>query len=209
MEFLNEWITNIIIFILLAAVVEMLLPQTSLQKYVKLVLGLILIVIILNPIFTLFAVDTETLFKQAQSLSEEYQRLERNLEKQKLEIQAEQAAYILEQTAVQLKGMTEEALAEQFNYQISEIQLSVKEKTDLVAYSPEEILNNLASIKINLVRINPDRSVQAVKEVVIDTSKKREKDGRDEEIRTYLADKWGVDPRIIDIFIEKEAGSNE
>ena len=65
MDFLTDWITNILLFILLAVVVELLLPQTSLQKYVKMVIGLLLISIILNPIFKLFSSDIEDLLKNA------------------------------------------------------------------------------------------------------------------------------------------------
>ncbi|MDV2687064.1 stage III sporulation protein AF, partial [Alkalihalophilus lindianensis] len=51
MDFLIEWVTNIILFILLATVIDMLLPNSSMQKYTKMVMGLLLIAIILTPIF--------------------------------------------------------------------------------------------------------------------------------------------------------------
>ena len=50
MSFLSSWISNIIIFILLATVIDMLLPSSSLQKYTKMVIGLLLIAIIITPI---------------------------------------------------------------------------------------------------------------------------------------------------------------
>ena len=37
MEFLTEWLTNIILFILMAIVIDMLLPNSSMQKYAKMV----------------------------------------------------------------------------------------------------------------------------------------------------------------------------
>ncbi len=40
MDFLKEWVTNIILFILLATVIDMLLPNSSMQKYTKMVTGL-------------------------------------------------------------------------------------------------------------------------------------------------------------------------
>ena len=54
MSFLSSWISNIIIFILLATVIDMLLPSSSLQKYTKMVIGLLLIAIIITPILSLF-----------------------------------------------------------------------------------------------------------------------------------------------------------
>ena len=119
MDFLTDWITNILLFILLAVVVELLLPQTSLQKYVKMVIGLLLISIILNPIFKLFSSDLEDLLKNANVLFEKdvNTNIENSIENQKIDIQADQNAYILEQTAVQLVEMTEKELMDTFNYQ--------------------------------------------------------------------------------------------
>jgi stage III sporulation protein AF len=62
MSYLTEWITSIILFILLATVVEMLLPNSSMQKYTKLVIGLLLIVVILTPILKLLSTDLDELF---------------------------------------------------------------------------------------------------------------------------------------------------
>lgn len=59
MEFLKEWITTIIIFILLATVIDMILPSSKLQKYTKMVTGLLLIAIILTPIFKFVSSDFE------------------------------------------------------------------------------------------------------------------------------------------------------
>ena len=42
MEFIKEWVTNIILFILLATVIDMLLPNSKFQKYTKMVTGLLL-----------------------------------------------------------------------------------------------------------------------------------------------------------------------
>ena len=67
MEFLIEWVTNIILFILLATVIDMLLPNTGLQKYTKMVTGLLLIAIILTPILKLISKDFETAMAQIPS----------------------------------------------------------------------------------------------------------------------------------------------
>lgn len=60
MSYLIEWVTNIILFILLATVIDMLLPNSSMQKYTKMVTGLLLIAIILTPIFKLISKDFES-----------------------------------------------------------------------------------------------------------------------------------------------------
>lgn len=63
MSFLTEWITSIILFILFAIVIDLLLPNSSMQKYAKMVVSLLLIVVMLNPIFAFFG-QTLTKFSQ-------------------------------------------------------------------------------------------------------------------------------------------------
>ncbi|MGH4050453.1 MAG: stage III sporulation protein AF [Clostridium sp.] len=56
-EILKVWITSITIAVFFITAVEMLLPDNSMKKYAKFVLGLILIVVIINPIIKAFDKD--------------------------------------------------------------------------------------------------------------------------------------------------------
>lgn len=49
-ETLRAWIVNISTVVLFITAVEMLLPDNSLKKYSKFVLGLILITVLINPL---------------------------------------------------------------------------------------------------------------------------------------------------------------
>lgn len=56
-EGLKVWVTNITIAIFFITAVEMILPDNSMRKYAKFVLGLMLIVVIINPIMKIFDKD--------------------------------------------------------------------------------------------------------------------------------------------------------
>ncbi|MBU3180150.1 stage III sporulation protein AF [Clostridium psychrophilum] len=51
---LKVWVTNIAIAIFFITAVEMILPDNSIKKYAKFVLGIMLIVVIINPIMKVF-----------------------------------------------------------------------------------------------------------------------------------------------------------
>ncbi len=53
MELLSLWLKKIILLILLATFVELLLPSGTMQKYVKMVMGLLLLMTFLAPVFVL------------------------------------------------------------------------------------------------------------------------------------------------------------
>jgi stage III sporulation protein AF len=59
MEWLTLWLKKIILLVLLAAFLDLILPNTSLQRYVKMVMGLIILLTILSPVFTLFHLSQE------------------------------------------------------------------------------------------------------------------------------------------------------
>ncbi|MBU3161447.1 stage III sporulation protein AF [Clostridium frigoris] len=56
-DLLKVWVTNITVAIFFITAVEMILPDNSMKKYAKFVLGLMLIVVIINPIIKLFDKD--------------------------------------------------------------------------------------------------------------------------------------------------------
>lgn len=213
MDFLTDWITNILLFILLAVVVELLLPQTSLQKYVKMVIGLLLISIILNPIFKLFSSDLEDLLKNANVLFEKdvNTNIENSIENQKIDIQADQNAYILEQTAVQLVEMTEKELMDTFNYQFRNVELVVDENYRSYL-QPEDVMENLSSIQVSLQEAAEEKPVvKQVDEVRINLSEPYETEFKPdiEPIARFLADKWEVDKELLAISFERGQNENE
>jgi len=54
METLKNIVQNILIIILLTTLLEMLLPEGDMRRYVRLVMGLFVIMVVLNPVLALF-----------------------------------------------------------------------------------------------------------------------------------------------------------
>lgn len=61
MVWLTVWLKKIILLVLLAAFLDLILPNTSMQRYVKMVMGLIILLTILSPVFSLFNLSQEEL----------------------------------------------------------------------------------------------------------------------------------------------------
>ncbi|OYD09990.1 stage III sporulation protein AF [Paludifilum halophilum] len=56
---MNGWLKQIIILVLLATFMDLLLPNNAMDRYVKLVMGLLIILAILSPIFQLIRQDLD------------------------------------------------------------------------------------------------------------------------------------------------------
>lgn len=49
LDFLRTWITNIAVIIIFAAFLEMLLPNSDMKRYVKVIIGLLVLLVIIKP----------------------------------------------------------------------------------------------------------------------------------------------------------------
>ncbi|MCA1030692.1 stage III sporulation protein AF [Bacillus timonensis] len=203
MNFITEWITNIILFILLATIIDMLLPNSNMQKYVKMVTGLLLIVIILTPLFNFLSSDFEQAFATINlSPKNEEKKMENLIEMKKKEIQASNRAYILEEMAVQMKTQVEEELMNKYGLILTNVILSLNDED-----SEDMSIENM-SIQVNVTTEEVhSNEIPAVKLVTIDTSKdinrtSNNKNDEYKEISSFLAKHWEADPNKIVVNVE-------
>ncbi|MEW8955699.1 stage III sporulation protein AF [Clostridium sp.] len=74
MSILKEWITSICVTVIFITAVELILPDNSMKKYSRFVLGLILMTVIINPILKVFTgsnVDIKNYLNSYDSILEE------------------------------------------------------------------------------------------------------------------------------------------
>ncbi|GAA0346046.1 stage III sporulation protein AF [Bacillus carboniphilus] len=204
MSFLTQWITNIIIFILLAIVIDLLLPNSNLKRYTKMVTGLLLITIILSPLFQLFNQDFNQIMENMDL--EEYvsaEEIKNQIDFKKKEIQASNRAYTLEHMAVQLEESVKEELMTQYGLEIKKINIQAQ-NLDELSNEP-----NIQSVFISLKEndVQESDTIPVVEIVEIDTEKPSDKQtspSEDEKtIRTLLSEKWSLDPEVIEVDIER------
>jgi stage III sporulation protein AF len=201
MEFLTQWVTNIILFVLLAVVIDMLLPNSSMQKYTKMVMGLLLIAIILTPIFKIISKDFESAIASIPDFKAPEEKNMKNLiDLKKKEIQASQHAYILEEMAVQLKKDAEGELMEQYGLEIASIDFETNKETDLT--NPENLQKVIVLLK---QPDNGNTTVEAIKPVIINTETPLPSNKSTEEAETvaaFLSKKWNVTQGKVEVSIE-------
>ncbi|MEH7224821.1 stage III sporulation protein AF [Bacillus sp. JJ1566] len=212
LSFIAEWITNIILFILLATIVDMLLPSSSMQKYVKMVTGLLLILIILTPLFSLFKSDLDqALLNMNLKPVQSEKNLENLIDLKKKEIQASQRAYILETMAVQLESEVEEELVQnEYDLTVQKVNVSLSSAIDnKEIVTLDEMLDDIQSIEVVLSKETaaPD-NVPVVKSVEIDTSKqiepvyKKVDQTNVKAITKSLSSRWEIDSEKIVVTVE-------
>ncbi|MRG86553.1 stage III sporulation protein AF [Salinibacillus xinjiangensis] len=188
MAYIQDWVTEIIIFILIAMIVDLILPQSSMQKYIRFAVGMILVLIFLQPLFHIFNTNPSQ-FLQSQllpSTSNESAQLENDIENQKIEIQASQRAYILNQIAVQLKDQAEEELINQYGVTIEDITFNFPTNAEEVSWE------NIERVSVYLQR-EDEQGEKNIEEVNIDLNEEPPSDELPvEDIKHDLSSFWEI-----------------
>lgn len=204
MELFSDWITQIVLFILLGTIIELLLPDNRMKKYVNLILGLLLLLILSKPIMYIFSVDAETVMRPFQQIIEQdgetYLETEKEITNKKDEIQATQDAYIWNEIAAQLKQEANDRLPQKHGQEITD--LSLEHDSD------KEITAVLCTLKA--ANESETEDSKQIDQVEIDTNQSLEerkgKQIKDKRLTNYLADIWELDPDII--YLEQEGEVN-
>ncbi len=175
-------------------IIDLIIPATAMKKYIKLVVGLILILIFLKPVFFLFDMNVEqaleTSFSQLTDGKRDTESMENSIEMQKSEIQDTQRAYILEEMAVQLKDLAKPSLAENYQAEIQDINFQFIEEAE-----PPYDYEDLEEVIVYLGQIeNEEGAVSIVENIEIDTKDPvMDEDEQDvQEVKKLLEDEWEI-----------------
>lgn len=84
MNEIYSWVKNIIIFMVLTSIISNLLGKSSYKKYINLITGIILVILVISPLLKLFQLDktldyyftTNTLLADAQDMSAQLKDME-------------------------------------------------------------------------------------------------------------------------------------
>ncbi|WP_010093205.1 stage III sporulation protein AF [Ornithinibacillus scapharcae] len=204
MDLLINWVSQIIIFILLATIIDLLVPAGGMKKYIKFVIGLILILIFLQPIFQLFKIDIKqavnsSIFALMEDESNN-KEVENLIDLQKSEIESSASAYILEQMAVQLKEIAQAPLLDNYQAEIKDFQFKFQEGQ---AYSYEELEEVIVYLEESEAG---EGAVNAVEDVVIDAGNQKKETSENEVdlqgIETLLRDTWELNDKKLTVIWE-------
>lgn len=202
MDLISRWVTQIIVFLLLAIIVDLLIPKTSMRKYIKLVIGLILMLIFLKPVFYLFTIDFQAeLSSSLESLYEgdlSLEKIEDLTNIQKIDIETVQAAYILEEMIFQLKDLAREPLLENYHVEITNIEFKFFTEQEISFEGLEEVIVYLDE--------SNDRAgiVNEIEEVNIGAKSKKEniENIQEENIKRLLQEVWELHQKNLSIIWE-------
>ncbi|WP_100398392.1 stage III sporulation protein AF [Bacillus sp. FJAT-44742] len=202
MEYLTDWVTTLIVFILVAVLIEMLMPSSKFQRYIRLCLSLTLMVIILQPLFDLFQRDIHSFlpeYYEEEIVSAEW--MEEKMIQKKTEIQAGQDAYISEQMAEQMELQVAEEVEKKWNMELTRVEVEFLEDVNADTIDPSQAF----FVHVTLNEKKQEGAVEAIAPIHIQTEPENEQSSPPSslrEIERFLASNWEVEEQNLSIEME-------
>jgi len=232
MSWLAVWLQQIIAVVLLAGFIDLLLPNKAMQRYVRLVAGLIILLTILTPIIRLLQGDfnakldaqmenwvhstkteqfhmptLEDIQQNAKDLQRKQQSTATALTEQKLAeaMKAELAENAgLHAAAVHVKL---EVNKDDQSVQIAAVTVSLlppEEQAEIEAEQSNQA-KGVDEVEAVEVTVQPDQTVQSEKSEGTETTEKEAPSAVKDAVKEVLRLGWGVAPRLIEVKVQNAA----
>src|SRR5699024_7911160 len=139
MDEMMTWINQIVMFVLLASIVDLMIPHSKFTKYVRFVIGFIFILIFINPLFALFGPDLSGEINQL--IDKIYESainadMKKTIQFKISDSQSQREGYVVDKMHVHLKEKVQTKLQKSLNEQIDKLECSFEEELES---SPENL----------------------------------------------------------------------
>ncbi|MBN8236591.1 stage III sporulation protein AF [Halobacillus kuroshimensis] len=199
MELFIEWITRIVLFLLLAMVADALLPSGVMKNYARLVMSILLLLVFLGPLLQLLQIDPERLLQSAdQKMEEQWDTdgLDDTIESKKNEILQGQDAYRLEQVTQALSAELQPSLEEEKDVMLQDTSMTFTGQP----YSVE----TLEKVTLTISRSQEMGDVENVDISFMDEPSPAVSSEEDAELVNWVAGKLDLKPEQIEIHWEDQ-----
>ncbi|MGM8214083.1 stage III sporulation protein AF [Bacillaceae bacterium W0354] len=195
MSYITEWVSQIVFFIFLATIISLLIPANSHEKIIKLVFGLVIFLLFLQPLIQLFNLNPNEMASSWELTNDSFieDKLDDEISQKKSDIQAKQSAYILEQLETQIRNLIEEELRESYDVTVNDIVIQLPEGT------PAQNTTEIHSITF-YVSENSNDQIEEIERVTIPAQQPKNENKEhknDKQIKKAIATKLDLSTEAI------------
>lgn len=204
MEFINTWAQGIIVAVIIATIIEMLVPNSSSSKYIKVVIGIFILFTIVSPIINKFSNNNSStdidFDSYVQGTTNETVAASMNINNEdSIRKMYEENLKIDIKTKITQKGYTVGIINLEIlnddNYTLNKIEIKITEKNQITNQNVNSLNNvttlveNIENIKIDIGGSRNDEKKQEEPSVISESEKR--------ELKKYLSSVYEVNENNI------------
>ena len=187
---INSWAKGIILAIIIATIIEIILPEGNNKKYIKTIIGIYILFVMIQPFISNNKININSIIQETTSKMDEYKPEELTLETNQ---------YIEETYASKIREDIKEKVKNK-GYNINSLNLNIETKD-------EELYGEIKSINIKISKIEnieeqniTENEVEKIDNVEINLSNNPDEKDKNEEIteneiqelKEYLSSEYGT-----------------
>jgi len=207
MEFMSSWIQGIIVAVVIATIIEMILPNGNSKKYIKVVIGVYIIFNIVSPIMNKFTgneldftsiIDIDKYEEKIDTYEIDMKNLEVNNNstikevyilnlKKDMKTKIEDKGYIVNGIYIEIDEIKE--------YEVIRLNLSISKKENTKENkSISNTINEIEEVNIKVeINNNNSNNIEEISKII------NISDNEIEEIKNYINSTYQIDKDIIHI----------
>lgn len=201
-NFLTIWLKDIVLVFIFISIIELVIPNGNMKKYINMILGFLIIIVIISPFVKLINKDysfTKDLYKN-QIESAKFQ------DKDNLKLSIIQEEQIKGFYIEKIEGELKDLIIKNTDYSIEKISINISEE--------KQGFGQLLAVEIILsenreAKENNNIEIEKVKDVIITQEKENSTKYRelsDEKIKKSISEYYNLPEENIKILINKGVG---
>ncbi len=196
MDFLKNWVLNIVALGLLIVIFEIIVPSGKIKKFINLVAGFILIIAVINPFVTYFSKGFS--FKDIQ-LTDSNALDQKELEQQSKNVEEKQKQQIVDVYRSKIKKRIEDTVREMDGVSDAKANIVINEDYE------SENFGGILSVSLEVVNAPTEKAIKPVSKVgKVEIGKDKEVSENKKEVDKELKNK--IEDKLSKLFdIEKSS----
>lgn len=190
-DFIYSWIKDLVIIFIIITLVDLVMPKGSMHRYIRFVIGLLIIFAVINPFVNLGNIDFQLDKEVFRNIDNQFSINEEIIEGQESQIEM----LYKDKIANELEGFIDENT----EYRVSELDIEIDKTED-----------NFGAISyINLLIQNEDMEVNEdsigirVKPVVLEYKNENEVNNEFLDLKDLISNRYEIDMDLIHISMNK------
>lgn len=205
-EWIGDWLKQIILLVLVATFLDMILPSNALEKYVKLVMGLLIILAILSPIFKLLSeqLDLSSLAffkdKTVTSIGTPSMLSLGEIEEQSNKLKEKQTEMVQKNTEQAMETWLTQNLPKRFSVEVVSANVTANFQSQMPEIKHISVVAREAAKGSGTSDIQPISEVETLSQ--IDSSTSTQEDPTTIKIKKLILETWNLSDEQVEVTLE-------
>lgn len=198
-EFLKNWVIDIAILFVIVSLVEIVVPNSNMKRYINVVIGMLIIIVIIAPFVSLIKHDYDIDKEIYRNIINQFESNESKDSK----LLSAQEMQIKEIYINKLKNDIKKLINEESDYEVVDVNVYISEKNE--DYGDIEGIELVLSNEIEKEKNSEDVvNVIKIEEIKVDSKKQdteKLKEFKDDEIEKLIFERYNISKDNIKIYL--------